>query len=129
MRLFRLVLLLATLALAPTASAGPPFLLYGRGSRHGGGMSQRGPGGAARLARSRVSRAGGRRADVRARHAASRGGLRPAAGHAGPDVRRDPRRAPRDEPRDRRDGGPRPHLRRARDRLVLLLDLGRPYVG
>src|SRR4051794_15630816 len=48
MRLFRLVLLLATLTLAPTASAGTLFLLDGRGWGHGVGMSQWGAEGAAR---------------------------------------------------------------------------------
>src|SRR3954471_7320608 len=48
MRLFRLVLLLAALALAPTASAGTLFLLDGRGWGHGVGMSQWGAEGAAR---------------------------------------------------------------------------------
>src|SRR5215208_1214387 len=48
MRLFRLVPLLAALALAPTASAGTLFLLDGRGWGHGVGMSQWGAEGAAR---------------------------------------------------------------------------------
>jgi stage II sporulation protein D len=48
MRLFRLVLLLAALAPAPTASAGTLFLLDGRGWGHGVGMSQWGAEGAAR---------------------------------------------------------------------------------
>jgi stage II sporulation protein D len=48
MRLFRLVLPLAALALAPTASAGTLFLLDGRGWGHGVGMSQWGAEGAAR---------------------------------------------------------------------------------
>src|SRR4051795_5545287 len=48
MRVFRLVLLLAALALAPTASAGTLFLLDGRGWGHGVGMSQWGAEGAAR---------------------------------------------------------------------------------
>src|SRR3954452_883669 len=48
MRLFRLALLLAALALAPTASAGTLFLLDGRGWGHGVGMSQWGAEGAAR---------------------------------------------------------------------------------
>src|SRR5215208_3576899 len=48
MRLFRLVLLLAALASAPTASAGTLFLLDGRGWGHGVGMSQWGAEGAAR---------------------------------------------------------------------------------
>src|SRR5829696_4883836 len=48
MRLFRLVPLLAPLALAPTASAGTLFLLDGRGWGHGVGMSQWGAEGAAR---------------------------------------------------------------------------------
>jgi stage II sporulation protein D len=48
MRLIRLVPLLATLVLAPTASAGTLFLLDGRGWGHGVGMSQWGAEGAAR---------------------------------------------------------------------------------
>src|SRR4051795_10688873 len=48
MRVFRLVLLLAALALAPTASAGTLFLLDGRGWGHGVGMSQWGAEGYAR---------------------------------------------------------------------------------